>query len=496
MESLLSLRASLPWRAPRSGALTLAAFILIAHLPQAGGGSTQPDSSGIDESIFEEGPLVQEGPEPDLIFLYTGRVRGFVEPCGCPRNPAGGLARRAGYLDLLRRAYPRAPFVLAETGDFAAGYDDAGRVKTSTYLEGLRDLGYDAVGAGESELSGGAEAWEEMLGRNPLEVISGSFTRRGSADLYLKPWVVKEYELKGGRSLRVGFIGLSSYNSVFASPGGAGATLVMRDPVEQARRLLHQVDGESDFVVLLANLSPREVKQVVEAAPGTIDLVLASYSDRLSPRSLEDIGGVPTLYAGDQGRRLGEVRLFQDEAGVRTMTGHRVHLTSRYPQVNRYQRMIDGMLARVNKIMKEGGGGEERGAQSAAGLAQAALPAAQGYLGSNACLACHNGAYQVWEHSGHAHAMRTLVDANQDFNPECVRCHTTGFGSPEGFRTAGSTPNLANVQCEACHGIGAAHVKETSAPYGSVPPRVCFTCHTRENSPDFSFFKYWKIIEH
>jgi len=471
--------------------------MLLAHLPQAAGGSAPPDPPGIDESIFEEGPLVQEGPEPDIIFLYTGRVRGFVETCGCPRNPAGGLARRAGYLDLLRRAYPETTFVLAETGDFAAGYDEAGRVKTSTYLEGLRDLGYDAVGVGESEMSGGAEAWEGILGRSPLEVISGSFTRRGSTDLYLKPWVVKAYEMRGGRSLRVGFIGLSSYNSVFASPGEGGATLVMREPVEQARRLLPQVAAESDFVVLLANLSPREVKQVVDAAPGTVDLVLASYSDRLSPVPLEDIGGVPTLYAGDQGRRLGEVRLFQDDAGVRTLTGHRVHLTSRYPQVGRYQRMIDGMLARVNKIMKESAGaGEERATQSAAAPVPSDPTAARGYLGSNACLGCHDDAYRVWEHSGHARAMQTLVDANQDFNPECVRCHTTGYGSPQGFHTAVATPTLANVQCEACHGIGAAHVKESSAPYGSVPPRVCFTCHTRENSPDFSFFKYWKIIEH
>ncbi len=30
----------------------------------------------------DEGPLVLPGPPPDIIFVYTGRVRGYVEPCG------------------------------------------------------------------------------------------------------------------------------------------------------------------------------------------------------------------------------------------------------------------------------------------------------------------------------------------------------------------------------------------------------------------------------
>ena len=30
----------------------------------------------------EAGPLVAEGPAPDLTLLYTGGVVGYVEPCG------------------------------------------------------------------------------------------------------------------------------------------------------------------------------------------------------------------------------------------------------------------------------------------------------------------------------------------------------------------------------------------------------------------------------
>jgi hypothetical protein len=52
------------------------------------------------------------------------------------------------------------------------------------------------------------------------------------------------------------------------------------------------------------------------------------------------------------------------------------------------------------------------------------------------------------------------------------------------------------VQCEACHGNAFDHVQDPQRPFGNVPPRDCFTCHTKENSPDFVFFKYWQMIKH
>jgi hypothetical protein len=72
----------------------------------------------------------------------------------------------------------------------------------------------------------------------------------------------------------------------------------------------------------------------------------------------------------------------------------------------------------------------------------------------------------------------------------------TGFGKPLGFQPARVSRRLANVQCEACHGSAALHLRDTSRPYGNVTPRACYTCHTKEHSPEFSFLKYWQAIKH
>ena len=118
------------------------------------------------------------------------------------------------------------------------------------------------------------------------------------------------------------------------------------------------------------------------------------------------------------------------------------------------------------------------------------------YLTAPQCKSCHEVEYSIYENSAHAHAFETLVRENQDYNAECIRCHVTGFETPRGFVNARLTPEMANVQCEACHGNASQHVLAPDKPYGSVPPRTCFTCHTKENSPDFVFFKYWDMIKH
>ncbi|MGH9869462.1 MAG: hypothetical protein ACREAA_15020 [Candidatus Polarisedimenticolia bacterium] len=52
----------------------LMALTLTVARQQEGGAPPDPTQ--------ESGPLVAEGPAPDLTLLYTGGVVGYVEPCG------------------------------------------------------------------------------------------------------------------------------------------------------------------------------------------------------------------------------------------------------------------------------------------------------------------------------------------------------------------------------------------------------------------------------
>lgn len=117
-------------------------------------------------------------------------------------------------------------------------------------------------------------------------------------------------------------------------------------------------------------------------------------------------------------------------------------------------------------------------------------PAYEG--GRTACRRCHLAEFRSWERTAHANALETLPEESRT-DPNCVKCHTTGYGQPTGFTSLADTPNLANVTCEACHGPGSLYKeqevmesREASVAAGMVVPdeSTCTSCHNSE-SPTF-----------
>jgi Zn finger protein HypA/HybF involved in hydrogenase expression len=91
------------------------------------------------------------------------------------------------------------------------------------------------------------------------------------------------------------------------------------------------------------------------------------------------------------------------------------------------------------------------------------------YVGAKGCKMCHIKQFKSWEATKMAQSFEVLkpgvkaeekklagLDAQADYtaDPECLPCHTTGYGEPGGFVSLAETPELAGVQCESCHGPG------------------------------------------
>ena len=104
------------------------------------------------------------------------------------------------------------------------------------------------------------------------------------------------------------------------------------------------------------------------------------------------------------------------------------------------------------------------------------------YVGIEKCKMCHSDVHSAWETTGHGKAFQLLVNMGEEKNEKCVACHTTGFGKG-GFESLEKTPGFTNVQCEACHGPGSAHVGGPSADtiQKNFPAAVCAKCHLKFN---------------
>lgn len=107
-------------------------------------------------------------------------------------------------------------------------------------------------------------------------------------------------------------------------------------------------------------------------------------------------------------------------------------------------------------------------------------PAAATYLGADKCKMCHAKQHATWTKMKHFKAIEAL-SAEEQKNADCVKCHVTGYGQTGGFESMEKTPNLANVQCEACHGAGSLHMK---APMAEKKKTIngkgidCRECHS------------------
>ncbi len=92
------------------------------------------------------------------------------------------------------------------------------------------------------------------------------------------------------------------------------------------------------------------------------------------------------------------------------------------------------------------------------------------YVGAKKCKVCHMKQYKAWQKTTMATSFENLkpgvkveeknkagLDPDKDYttDEDCLRCHTTGYGKPGGFKSLEETPHLINVQCEGCHGPGA-----------------------------------------
>jgi len=118
------------------------------------------------------------------------------------------------------------------------------------------------------------------------------------------------------------------------------------------------------------------------------------------------------------------------------------------------------------------------------------------YLGVAKCAECHQPFAESWEKTRHARAFSSLEQAGKSANPECLKCHTVGFGEEGGFLSIETTPGLSNVQCEVCHGFNKEHLSDYSRPMKPVTESVCLNCHTASSNPDFNYPTYLEKIKH
>lgn len=112
------------------------------------------------------------------------------------------------------------------------------------------------------------------------------------------------------------------------------------------------------------------------------------------------------------------------------------------------------------------------------------------------CRLCHRDFFVGRKQDVHDHAFAKVLESGNGESGQCLGCHTTGYGVQGGFKSPILTPQLANVQCEGCHGPGSEHIRR-NAPGGflagtdqpEILKQMCLTCHNERWNRAFDDFE-------
>jgi len=111
------------------------------------------------------------------------------------------------------------------------------------------------------------------------------------------------------------------------------------------------------------------------------------------------------------------------------------------------------------------------------------------YVGMEKCKECHPEhveSYYSWKYSKN---FRIIQMRRKDHDPDCLPCHTTGYGKVGGFSNMEKTPEMVNKQCESCHGPASLHLKApTKLEHQetlSIPKNLCTSCHSGHKHPGY-----------
>lgn len=570
--------------ARRAGLVLLAAGLVL------GAGAASCHRPGVavaerPEAAPDDAPGWPAGAKPDAVIVLSGETYGYLQPCGCSRPQKGGLERRANLIAEWKAK--GIPVVGVDLGDLYPPDDADHRIgpprlrlpppqallKYTTSLNALREMGYVAVGVGKTEFAAGLPrltAEYAAQKEQPPYTLAGNVL--GLSDG--KPVPREAYfpgEKAGGRPA----VGLAEV--VEAGPVAVGVVgVVGKDLSEDGRKADKGLEFERtpDVLKRAAAVLPDPAKRPAvnvllyqdsaeNAAAVAKDRpeyqVILCRSDDPEPPQLPRVVTHPdgrrtlVVQVGHKGRYVGLVGVFKRPGGG-------VDLKYQLAELGEKYLTPDGdAAAKANKALAliEGYGRETKDRDFLGKIAptvhtnQVRQPKLNlSYVGSDKCAGCHAGEFAKWKTTKHSHAYEALEKATRpglrQFDPECVVCHTVGYGFKTGYEGAEKTPHLLHNGCENCHGPGSGHVsaprnaellkllapwKERGGEYdpaaklpdaataekiGALGPAerdsvpltqaqkltanavaaMCMKCHDGDNDPHFDLYKYWPKVAH
>ena len=380
--------------------------------------------------------------------------------------------------------------VVVDIGNVFGNPGLQGQLKAEVAMRAMQMMSYDLLNLGRSEFNygNGFLRGEEFLCTQSLgftlPTISANVVYEDTGERVTEPHTIKDCG-----DCTVGFVGVVSKEyeeSILKANSINSRVIEVLDALNSLSKEVSAIRNKVDILVVLADMDLEACEMLVHEVEG-IDVIICGEGNPNTPEP-RTINGVPIVQPGPEGQHIGRlvIGLGQDNR-IKTVDNRIVALDgSISDQQDDIQTVLDSYFACLESFK-----------DILLDIDQNDPSDGGSYTGYAVCVNCHDVEYDQWNTTAHAEAFASLKGRSQDYNPECIPCHTTGFGYTGGFVMPDLTSEMAGVQCEMCHGAGAEHSENPTLPLGTISEETCTeSCHTIEQSPEFNYDAYKEKITH
>lgn len=413
----------------------------------------------------------------EFTIIFSGEELGNLEPCGCYEGQLGGIAKRYSFIDFFRKQ--KSPILPISFGDLLKSCGRQDEIKMETLCRALGFMGYVLHNLGEKDVEINPQVLSFLSQTQSVEFLSTNVNIDAPFPIKINQAIIKDcFDL--GSPVKIAFLGILS-RSLLGS--NVNEYITVSEPTKALKPFIKQLKNKVNLIVLLSHATMEESREIAKCFPD-IGLIITGHHIEEPQDSITYVNNTPIVSAGTGGKYIGIAKYGVNKKTTERKAVEVIPLDHTY---NDSQEMVALLQEYQHALTEE---------DLLSKIPQAPLPNGLSYTGSLACSVCHKRIYDHWYKTLHAKAYNTLVEAGHQYDPECIKCHTTGYGDISGFLNYEKSQNLINAGCESCHGAGNNHIKNVNEAYGSTDERSCEVCHDSEHSPKFQYKEYWKKIAH
>lgn len=467
-------------------------------------------------------------------LVFSHNISGETHPCGCRNFPLGGLPQVAGLFSNLSK---NGEVFYVDTGDtffpssvIPSSMKDSLSFAANNLALGLDQLGLKYLVPGDQDFAMGVDFLKKMAAERKFEFLISNLKDENTIKH-------KRYALIERNKAKIWLLGFVAPDVFNDQTAGLFTDVAETLPkmIEELKAQGYRPNDSYQRLVVLSHAGIDPDEKLAEAFP-FIDWMIGAHSQSFL-RFSRDVGNVKIVQTLSKNHYVGDIKIdtnARKESDVYELHEIRDELQKNLDP-NPFIKFIDDHKNKMSEL--------QMAEQSQMGMDVAPAKAAvKKYKTAASCMECHKPQVQFWQGTPHSIAYTTLIKVKEENNLQCIKCHTLGLNDPKGFTNptnmvtfrkkqnlseywnqvkalssdpksvrkmdareiaaiskkwmaldakSGVKNNFANVQCLNCHAQNDEHPFNADAPVTKEHRMAeiknkCLSCHTKDQSPEWS----------